>query len=325
MATIEQRANGTWRTKIRKKGYPSLSASFDTKADAQRWAAEIEGDMSRKRFVDTREAEGTTVAEAFQRYAREVSAQKKGVRQELTRIKTWSDGKYGSKSLAELRSSDLAEYRDARLAEGISTNTVRLSLALISHLYTVAIKDWGIEGLSNPVAKLRMPKGSRERDRRPTSAELEGVLKAAAAIHHELPVVIEIAIETAMRRSELLTLRREHVKGKHALLEDTKNGSRRLVPLSLRARALIDSLPARIDGTVFSLAPHSVSQYFLRACRAAKVDDLHFHDMRHEGTSRLFEKGLSIMEVASITGHKTMSMLKRYTHLCPDALADKLG
>lgn len=325
MATIEQRANGTWRTKIRKKGYPSLSASFDTKADAQRWAAEIEGDMSRKRFVDTREAEGTTVAEAFQRYAREVSAQKKGARQELTRIKTWSDGKYGSKSLADLRSSDLAEYRDARLAEGISTNTVRLSLALISHLYTVAIKDWGIEGLSNPVAKLRMPKGSRERDRRPTSAELEGLLKAATAIHHELPVVIEIAIETAMRRSELLTLRREHIKGKHALLEDTKNGSRRLVPLSLRARALIESLPARIDGSVFSLAPHSVSQYFLRACRAAKVDDLHFHDMRHEGTSRLFEKGLSIMEVASITGHKTMSMLKRYTHLCPDALADKLG
>lgn len=325
MATIEQRANGTWRTKIRKKGYPSLSASFDTKADAQRWAAEIEGDMSRKRFVDTREAEGTTVAEAFQRYAREVSAQKKGARQELTRIKTWSDSRYGSKSLAELRSSDLAEYRDARLAEGVSTNTVRLSLALISHLYTVAIKDWGIEGLSNPVTKLRMPKGSRERDRRPTSAELEGLLKAAAAIHHELPVVIEIAIETAMRRSELLTLRREHVKGKHALLEDTKNGSRRLVLLSLRARALIESLPARIDGSVFSLAPHSVSQYFLRACRAAKVDDLHFHDMRHEGTSRLFEKGLSIMEVASITGHKTMSMLKRYTHLCPDALADKLG
>lgn len=325
MATIEQRANGTWRTKIRKKGYPSLSASFDTKAEAQRWASEIEGDMSRKRFVDTREAEATTVAEALKRYASEVSAQKKGARQELTRIKTWSDGKYGAKSLAELRSSDLAEYRDARLAEGMSTNTVRLSLALISHLYTVAIKDWGIEGLSNPVAKLRMPKGSRERDRRPTSSELTDVLKAAAAIHNEMPVVIEIAIETAMRRSELLTLRREHIKGKHALLEDTKNGSRRLVPLSLRARALLESLPARIDGSVFSLAPHSVSQYFLRACRAAKVEDLHFHDMRHEGTSRLFEKGLSIMEVASITGHKTMSMLKRYTHLCPDALADKLG
>lgn len=325
MATIEQRANGTWRTKIRKKGYPSLSASFDTKAEAQRWAAEIEGDMSRKRFVDTREAEATTLAEALARYGREVSVEKKGARQELTRIKSWAEGKYGSKSLAELRSSHLAEYRDARLAEGASTNTVRLSLALISHLYTVAIKDWGIEGLSNPVTKLRMPKGSQERDRRPSAAELKGVLEAAKGIHSEMPIIIEVAIETAMRRGELLTLRREHVRGKHALLEDTKNGSRRLVPLSSRARALLDLLPARIDGNVFSLAPHSVSQYFLKACRAAGVDDLHFHDLRHEGTSRLFEKGLSIMEAASITGHKTMNMLRRYTHLCPNTLADKLG
>lgn len=325
MATIEQRANGTWRTKIRKKGYPSLSASFDTKAEAQRWAAEIEGDMSRKRFVDTREAEATTLAEALARYGREISVEKKGARQELTRIKTWSESKYGSRSLAELRSSHLAEYRDARLAEGASTNTVRLSLALISHLYTVAIKDWGIEGLSNPATKLRMPKGSQERDRRPSAKELKAVLEAARAIHSEMPAIIEIAIETAMRRGELLTLRREHIKGKHALLEDTKNGSRRLVPLSIRARALFDSLPARIDGKVFSLAPHSVSQYFFRACCNAGVENLHFHDLRHEGTSRLFEKGLALMEVASITGHRTLGILKRYTHLCPDNLADKLG
>jgi integrase len=325
MATIEQRPNGTWRTKIRKKGYPSLSASFDTKADAQRWAAEIEGDMSRKRFVDTREAESTSLSDALSRYQREVTVHKKGSVQEKTRIKTWSESKYGKKSLAEIRSSDLATYRDARLAEGVSTNTVRLSLALISHLYTVAIKDWGIEGLSNPVTKLRMPKGSRERDRRPSKAELVAVIKAAGEIHAEMPAVIELAIETAMRRSELLTLRREHVRGKHALLEDTKNGSRRMVPLSVRARALLESLPARLDGKVFSLAPHSVTLYFGKACRAAQAEDLHFHDLRHEGTSRLFEKGLSMMEVASITGHKTLSMLKRYTHLCPDALADKLG
>jgi hypothetical protein len=81
MATIEQRPNGTWRTKIRKKGYPSLSASFDTKAEAQRWDSEVEGDMSRKRFVDTREADSMTIATALARYAREVSAQKKGAHQ----------------------------------------------------------------------------------------------------------------------------------------------------------------------------------------------------------------------------------------------------
>ncbi|MNN97570.1 Phage integrase family protein [compost metagenome] len=74
------------------------------------------------------------------------------------------------------------------------------------------------------------------------------------------------------------------------ILEDTKNGTRRLVPLSVRARNLLDSLPARLDGKVFSLVPHSVRQYFTRACRAANIEDLHFHDLRHEGTLRLFEK-----------------------------------
>lgn len=107
--------------------------------------------------------------------------------------------------------------------------------------------------------KLRMPKGSKERDRRPSSFELAAVIEKAGEIHAEMPAVIQIAVETAMRRSELLGLRRENVKGKHALLEDTKNGSRRLVPLSSKARALLDSLPARMDGKVFSLAPHSVS------------------------------------------------------------------
>ncbi|MBF8764158.1 site-specific integrase [Pseudomonas putida] len=325
MATYEQRPGGAWRAKIRRKGYPSLSATFDTKAEAQRWAAEIEGDMSRARFVDMREAERTTLAEALDRYVREISASKKGAKQENTRANKWKKHALAGKGLAALRSSDFAAYRDEELKAGKSTATVRLDLALISHLFTVAIKDWGIEGLSNPVMKLRMPKGAKERDRRPKAFELAGVIEKAGEIHAEMPAIIQLAVETAMRRSELIGLRRENVKAKHALLEDTKNGTRRLVPLSSKARALLDGLPARLDGRIFSLAPHSVSQYFHRACQAAGVTDLHFHDLRHEGTSRLFEKGLSMMEVSAITGHKTMSMLKRYTHLCPDTLADKLG
>ena len=325
MATYEQRPGGAWRAKIRRKGYPALSATFDTKAEAQRWAAEIEGDMSRARFVDMREAERTTLTEALDRYAREISVGKKGAKQELTRINKWKKHAMADKGLAVLKSSDFALYRDNELKAGRSVSTVKLDLAIISHLYTVAIKDWSIEGLSNPIFKLRMPKGAKERDRRPASFELTDVIEKAGEIHAEMPAIIKIAVETAMRRSELLGLRRENVKDKHVVLEDTKNGTRRMVPLSSKARAALDSLPYRLDGSVFSLAPHSVSLYFNRACKAAKVKDLHFHDLRHEGTSRLFEKGLSIMEVASITGHKTMSMLKRYTHLCPNTLADKLG
>ncbi|YCH23105.1 site-specific integrase [Pseudomonas sp. D1-3] len=324
MAYFEKRGK-SWRAQIRRKGYPTLSATFDTKAEAQRWAAEIEGDMSRARFVDIREAEQTTLLEALKRYRREVTDQKKGAAQEGVRIKKWLDDPLAGKSLASLKSSDLATWRDEKLAGGNSPATVRLNLAIISHLYTVAMKEWGIEGITNPCRSLRMPKGSKSRDRRPTSEELRKVYAEAAKIHPELPVMIELAADTAMRRSELVLLRREQVRGKVAHLEDTKNGERRLVPLSTRARELLSSLPARIDGRVFSLSPQSVSNYFPRACKAAGVDGLTYHDLRHEATSRLFERGFSLMEVAAITGHKTLSMLKRYTHLSPSDLADKLG
>jgi integrase len=324
MAYYEKRGEA-WRAQIRRKGYPTLSATFDTKAEAQRWAVGIEGDMSRDRFVDNREAQQTTLLEALKRYRREVSDHKKGARQESVRIDRWLESPLALKALASLTSSDLADYRDARISTGVKPATVRLDLAIISHLFTVAAKEWRMEGLSNPCQNLRMPKGSNSRDRRPTTAELAKLYSAAAIIHAELPVIVELAADTAMRRSELVLLRREQVRGKVAHLEDTKNGERRAVPLSSRARELLASLPLRIDGRYFSLSPQTVSNYFPLACKACAIDGLRYHDLRHEATSRLFERGFSMMEVASITGHKTLSMLKRYTHLSPHDLAEKLG
>jgi len=170
-----------------------------------------------------------------------------------------------------------------------------------------------------------MPKPSKSRDRRPSAAELTAVIDAAAKHHRELPIIIQLAVETAMRRSELILLRREQIRGKVAYLEDTKNGERRSVPLSQKARDLIATLPKRIDGRLFEMIPNAVSNTFPKSCRDAGVKDLTFHDLRHEATSRLFEARFNIMEVASITGHKTMAMLKRYTHLSPHDLADRMG
>lgn len=324
MAYIEKRGD-SWRAQVRRKGYPTISATFDTKAEAQRWATEIEGDMSRARFVDIREAEQTSIADALRRYRREVTDHKKGAKQESTRIDRWLEHPLAAKSLATLRSSDLAAWRDDELQAGKSGSTVRLNLAIISHLYTIAIKEWGIQGITNPCASLRMPKPGKARDRRPTVQELTAIKEAALKYHRELPIIIDLAVETAMRRSELLTLRRDQIRGKVAHLEDTKNGDRRLVPLSVLARDLLASLPPRIDGKVFSIAPNSVSSYFPKACADAGVSGLTLHDLRHEATSRLFERGLNMMEVAAITGHRTLTQLKRYTHLSPHDLADKLG
>ncbi len=281
--------------------------------------------MSRARFVDIREAEQTTVAEALKRYRRGVTDYKKGARQENIRIDRWLEDPLASKSLATLKSSDLAAWRDARLKEGKATSTVRLNLAIISHMYTVAAKEWGIQGITNPCMSLRMPKPGKSRDRRPTSVELARVKEEAAKYHRELPTLIDLAVETAMRRSELVLLRREQIRGKVAYLEDTKNGDRRMVPLSQKARDLIAELPIRMDGRLFVITPNLVSNYFPKACADAGITGLTFHDLRHEATSRLFERGLNMMEVASITGHRTLAMLRRYTHLCPDSLADKLG
>ncbi|MBD9675575.1 site-specific integrase [Pseudomonas sp. PDM18] len=324
MAYYEKRGSA-WRAQIRRKGHPTLTATFDTKAEAQRWAAEIEGDMSRSRFVDTRAAMRTTLGKALKQYQEEVTEHKKGAAQERVRIARWLEHPLADKALGEITPSDLAEYRDERLKSGAAPSTVRLNMAVISHLYTIAAKEWRLEGLTNPCKNLRMPKNSKGRDRRPTTKELRKVYEEAAKLHPELPVIIELAADTAMRRSELLLLRREQVREKVAILEDTKNGERRTVPLSSRARELFKSLPARIDGKVFSLAPDTVSNYFAKTCQAAGVQGLTFHDLRHEATSRLFERGFSMMEVASITGHKTLAMLKRYTHLSPHDLADKLG
>lgn len=321
MATI-QRRSGAWRALIRRKGYPHLSATFDTKAEAEQWAREVETEMGRSRWVDTREADTLTLAEALDRYRREVSEHKKSHRNERSRLAILTRD-LGHHTLTGLRSSDVAAYRDERLKVA-SGSTVRRDLALLSHLYAIALKEWGLP-VDNPCAKIRKPKLNKERERRVTASQLALIVAEAGRRHREMPAIITLAVESGMRRGELLGLRREDVRGRVAHLADTKNGTARAVPLSRAAREAIASLPLRLDGQLFGLHPDTVTGYFRRSCVAVGLAGLRFHDLRHEATSRFFERGLSIMEVAAITGHKDLRMLRRYTHLNPDALADKLG
>lgn len=109
------------------------------------------------------------------------------------------------------------------------------------------------------------------------------------------------------------------------LIPETKTGTPRRVPLSTAALAVLDGLPRRLDGRVWGMRPDSISQAFERVCKASGIEGLTFHDLRHEATSRLFEKGLNPMQVAAITGHKTLQMLKRYTHLRAEDLVGMLG
>lgn len=325
MATFTKRGTYQWQAKIRRKGYPAVSNTFDTKAEAQRWATDVERDMDRGIFVSRTEAESTTLKEALNRYLREITPHKKGAKQEESRINTWKRHELAERFLATIRGSDIAAYRDERLAEGLSPITVNNELILLSHLFTIACKEWGMESLRNPVSNIRKPKMPAGRDRRLLPDEEKRLLEHAK---HPMDALIVLALETGMRQGELLSLTRKNIdlERRVAILPDTKNGSERIVPLSTSAVEVIQNSPTRISGRLFpALSASHASHTFKRLCGDAEVDGLRFHDLRHEATSRLFEKGLGIMEVAAITGHKTLGMLQRYTHLKAEDLAKKLG
>lgn len=327
MATFRKRGR-YWQAQIIRKGYPSQYKTFDTKAEAEAWATIIESEMSRGAWVNRAEAEATSLQEALDRYAREITVGKKGSVRELSRIGIWKKHPLALRSLASLRGVDFAAYRDERLGAGAASNTVRLELAIISHLFTIATKEWGLEGLTNPIQHIRMPANSRPRDRRLQGDEEPRLFQALANCGNEwmAPLAI-LAIETAMREGELLELYWDRVDlNKRVItLPVTKNGSPRRVPLSTRATETLNTLPRSITGRVFPLTQTAVIQAFDRARIQADIENIRFHDLRHEATSRLFEKGLNMMEVAAITGHKSLQMLKRYTHLRAEDLVRKLG
>ena len=326
MAAFQKRS-GAWRALIRRRGYPPLTRTFDSKAQAETWARQIEGEMDRGVFVSRAEAENTTLADALDRYAAEVSSSKKTANREIYTIRWWQTSALGPRSLASIRGKDIMAVLAAKEAEGAAPHTIHLYLALLSHLFTVARRAWGMEGLSNPTEFVRKPKLPQGRDRRLIDDEQIRLLNAAQTYGGEIGAIITWAIETAMRRGEIAAMRWEHLdrKDRVLLIPETKNGTPRQVPLSTVALEILDGLPRRMDGRVWGMRPDSISQAFERVCQAAGIEGLTFHDLRHEATSRLFEKGLNPMEVAAITGHKTLQMLKRYTHLKAKDLVGRLG
>lgn len=165
MASITKRGK-YWRAQIRRRGYPTQFRTFDTKALAEAWARQLESEMCRGVFKSREEAERTTFAEALERYWSEVASKKRFPKLERYRINRWLRHSLSSYFLANLRGADFARFRDERRAAGKAENTIRLDLALVSHLFEVARKEWGMEGLTNPLKNIRKPSGSKERDRR---------------------------------------------------------------------------------------------------------------------------------------------------------------
>ena len=342
MATIVKTNSGSWKAIIRITGNPIVTKTFRIKRDATDWARTTEDEIIRGVYIAKSHSEKTTIADALDRYLKEITPTKKPSSQkpEIRREKIVRKhlGKY---SLASLSAANVAQYRDKRLSEGMSASSVRLELALLSHLYTIAIKEWGMGLVVNPLSNIRKPKPAKGRDRRLVGNEEERLLDACES--HSNPMVawvVKLAMYTAMRHSEIINLTREQVNlaKKSIYLADTKNGDSRTVPLTNKACEVIQDAmnnPTRPEDTQYIFfgepgrngmrKPYDTKSAWYDSIQKAEIEGLRFHDLRHEATSRFVEAGLSDLEVASITGHKSLQMLKRYTHLRTDNLSDKIA
>ena len=244
MAAIRKHGN-KWQARIRINGHSQVSKSFISKADAEAWGKVTESEMIRGVYIKRTDGELTTLVEAIVRYEKEVTPTKRGAEIEMYRTKAWKASKLGKKTLSSLRGLDFAKWRDHRLTEAAPA-TVRLELAVISNLYNIAKKEWGYEGLMNPIEAIRLPSVSNARSRLFYDAEEALLFAALNPVERDpkgrmgegcanplLKPLILFALETAMRRGEMLALRWENIRmvEQVAHLPMTKNGSTRNIPL----------------------------------------------------------------------------------------------
>lgn len=298
--------------------------------------------MVRGVFIQRSPSERLIFNDAIDRYLKEVSVTKSPFTQrgEASKAKQLSQ-KLGKYSLAAITPDIIAKFRDERLAEGKKLNTVRLELALLGHLFTVAIKEWRVGLTYNPVANIRKPSPGEGRDRRLSEIEEAALLEAVDKYSNPmLGWIVRIALTTGMRSTEIVTLRRSQVDLKRRVvrLVNTKNGSARTVPLSREAtevfsRALAHPVrPLDCDLIFFgepgkdnkTRRPYAFNKIFGQIKKDLGMADLHFHDLRHEFVSRMVEAGLGDQKVSAISGHKSMQMMKRYTHLRAEDLVEDL-
>ncbi len=343
MATIRKRGEYQWQAQVRRLGYPPQSKTLPSKTEAEAWARLIESEMDRGVFVSRAEAETTTLFQALDRYAKEVTPRKKGALQELRRIEAWKKHSLALRPLAAIRGADLAKFRDARRKQGVADATIRLDLMLISSLFKIARTDWGMAGLTSPTQDMTLPAQSRARERRLQAEEETYLVKGltvVAPLSPTLPAVITVALESGMRQGELLKLTPTDVNlvRRIAHLDDTKSGDPRDVPLSSKAAVVLEPLLAS-SGRIFDISQDRLIRAFTQACvkgrelwtqdhsqvaPAGFLEGLKFHDLRHEAASRLAGK-LEAQELAKMFGWRTMQMALRYYHPRAEDLAQKLG
>lgn len=332
-----------WQAQVRKKGYPSKIKTFDRKSDAQGWANMIEHQMESGQWKDTGDASRIILSEAIARYLETVSIRKRAGTQKREELSARYLNKYlGALSLAQVTPNRVAEYRDNRLNE-VSPDSVRIELALLSNLFSVATREWAISGLENPVHKIKKPKIPEGRCPILSEEQISSLLEETKKSRTELlyPFVL-LALHTGCRSMELRGLRWSQVNLKEGYIslvgEETKGHRSRTIPLTQAAQKILTELAEKhhvnkvLDlngnpvGLIFPsrsnpLEPRDMHMSFNRAVKRAGLDQLpgsgklRIHDLRHLCGSFLVMNGVDIETIRSIMGHKDLSTTQRYLHV----------
>lgn len=330
--TVKRKKGTVYRAEVRIKGHPRLSQTFDRKSDAQRWAEDTEAALHNGGYIGNAPSNDMLFDDALEKYLAEVSSKKAKSTHRRELYQSRSLHYFFGKTLKEITPTLAAQFRDKRLAE-VQPATVIKDLSMLSHIYSSALREWGIEA-TNPVAIIRKPKTPQGRLRFLTDAEIKSLLKESKKGHRpNLYHFIVLQLHTGMRPSEGagLTWGQVDFDGRIIDLQQTKTDPRR-VPLTVSAiEILSEFVPERgykCKDFVFLLRQPKMTyrrrpnQYFREsfeaAVKRARIEDFHMHDLRHTAASYMIMNGVDLRTVADILGHKTISMTMRYTHLLDD-------
>lgn len=326
MASVRKHG-GKWQVQVRRQGR-QVTRSFTTKADADTWARIQELGFERSGLPpDPKVLRSLTLANLLERYRAEVTPYKRSAAHERNRISRLLCSEVAACRLDCLGPADFKVFRDQRL-QTVGPQAVRHDLNLLGHVLRIASEEWEIPLPVNPVTRVQKPKVPHGRERRLKPGEWEALQLSA---NHPgqpgyLPGLLTVAIETALRKGELLATTRADVDFQTSLLQvrQSKNGTPRTVPIS-PAAAMALRQQGEHSNRLFPVSVAALRFHWDRLLQRAGIADLHFHDLRHEAVSRLFERGLSVPEVALISGHKDPRQLFRYTHPRASDIARKLS
>lgn len=331
MATIQKRGD-SYLAQIRRAKMPSISRSFPSKKLAQAWVTKTERELDEQKFQDVRPIANITVADIIERYNAEIGGSK-GFGENKTNVLKSINTALGSVKLPELTPSRMTEYVNSRLKAGAGGVTIGIDLSYLKTVLKVAAELWNIRADLTGIGAARAGLGykgistkSNERERRPTPLEIDNLCTSFdTARGQQIPMsdIIHFAIETAMRLGEITRIKWGdlNIEDRTIIIRDRKHptkkdGNDQIVPLLGKAFEILMRQPKNPNDTrIFPFNGNTISCIFPRAVQRLGIDDLHFHDLRHEGISRLFEQKYQIEQVAIVSGHRDWSMLRRYVQL----------